>query len=115
VDAGSGGSSGTGSGGASGSGGTADSGGGTAGAGGKPTLPSGRGAVVPWIEYEAEAMETNGMVLPPSRTFTAVAAEASGRQAVKLTQAGQYVKFTNQSASNSIVVRYSIPDGGSDY
>ena len=29
--------------------------------------------------------------------------------------AGHYVRFTNQSASNSIVVRYSIPDGGSDY
>jgi hypothetical protein len=110
--AGSGGSAGTGAGGSSGSAGSGTAG---TGAGGKPTLPSGRGATVPWIEYEAETMETNGTVLAPSRTFTAVAAEASGRQAVKLSQAGQYVKFTNQSASNSIVVRYSIPDGGSDY
>ena len=106
------------------SGGTAGSGGGAGGssgvggaggAGGKPTLPSGRGATLPFVEYEAEAMQTNGVVLPPTRAFTAQAAEASGRQAVRLSKVGDYVKFTNQSASNSIVVRYSIPDGGANY
>ena len=110
--AGSAGTAGTSAGGSAGSAGTASGG---TGAGGKPTLPSGRGATVPWVEYEAETMETNGVVLQPSRVFTSVAAEASGRQAVRLSQAGQYVRFTTQSASNSIVVRYSIPDGGSDY
>ena len=101
-----------GAGGEGGSGGAA----GSAGTGGTtPTLPSGRGASVPFLEYEAEAMETNGQVLAASRSFTQVAAEASGRQAVRLSRAGDYVRFTNKSAASSIVVRYSIPDGGSDY
>ncbi len=77
-----------------------------------PTLPDGRGASVAFVEYEAEAGQTNGQLLGPSRVFTEVAAEASGRQAVKLDATGEYVQFTAKGASNSIVVRYSIPDSG---
>jgi hypothetical protein len=90
-------------------------GGGTGGVDGMPTLPDGRGATVPWTEYEAEDMETNGQTLGPSRTFTEVASEASGRRAVQLSNTGDYVRFTNKNAANGIVVRYSIPDGGNDY
>ncbi len=82
---------------------------------GQPTLPNGRGATLPYVEYEAEAMTTNGMQLGPSRTFGDVAAEASGRQAVRLSNAGQSVQFVNGSEANSIVVRYSIPDSGLNY
>lgn len=87
---------------------------GSGGAGGQPPVTTGGGAAGPYVEYEAEAMETNGVVLGPTRTFTEVASEASGRQAVRLNKVGDYVRFKNQSPSSSIVVRYSIPDGGAD-
>jgi hypothetical protein len=60
-------------------------------------------------------MTINGMLLGPSRTFGNVASEASGRQAVRLASTGQSVQFVNGSEANSIVVRYSIPDGGLNY
>jgi hypothetical protein len=60
-------------------------------------------------------MMTDGTQLGPSRTFGDVAAEASGRQAVRLASTGQSVQFVNGSDANSIVVRYSIPDGGANY
>ncbi|APR79122.1 secreted protein [Minicystis rosea] len=85
------------------------------GTGGEPTIPSGGGAAAPFVEYEAESMETNGVVIGPSRTFTEVASEASGRRAVKLTKVGDDVHFKSTTHANSIVVRYSIPDGGNDY
>lgn len=94
--------------------GSGQGGAGQGGAGGTP-IPSGGGAAAPFVEYEAEVMETNGEVLAPTRAFTQVASEASGRQAVRLTNVGDQVKFKNLYPSNSIVVRYSIPDGGNDY
>jgi hypothetical protein len=84
-------------------------------ASGQPTLPSGRGATLPYVEYEAEDMTTDGAQLGPSRTFGDVASEASGRRAVRLASTGQSVQFVNGSDANSIVVRYSIPDGGLNY
>jgi hypothetical protein len=76
-----------------------------------PDVPAGtRGAVVPWIEYEAEDGSTNGAVLEASREFGEIAAESSGRRSVKLEAAGQYVQFTASQEANSIVVRYVIPD-----
>lgn len=68
------------------------------------------GATLPYIEIEAEDAATNGTVIGPDRTFTHLAAEASGRKAVTLTGQGQYVEFTLPQQANSIVVRYSIPD-----
>jgi hypothetical protein len=84
-------------------------------ASGHPTLPNGRGATLTYVEYEAEDMTTDGAQLGPSRTFGDVAAEASERRAVRLASVGQSVQFVNGSEANSIVVRYSIPDGGSNY
>jgi hypothetical protein len=77
----------------------------------------GRGAAVPWTEYEAEAASYQGtlLVADPLRTFghTNFATESSGRQSVRLNSTGQYVEFTSTNASNSIVVRNSIPDAPS--
>src|SRR6185437_6160836 len=74
-----------------------------------PALVQGRGADVPFLEQEAENAATNGTILGPSRDAYDVAAEASGRTAVRLLP-GQYVEFTLPAAANAITVRYSIPD-----
>ncbi|WP_214416132.1 CARDB domain-containing protein [Sphaerisporangium fuscum] len=74
----------------------------------------GRGAAVPWVEYEAESARYQGTLLEtdPLRTFghTNFATESSGRKSVRLTSTGQFVEFTSTNPSNSIVVRDSIPD-----
>ncbi len=90
---------------------------GSGGAGGSPgtggvTPPADRGATLPYAEYQAEDGDTNGTRLGPSRTLGDVASEASQRKAVRLAATGQYVRITNKSAANSIVVRYSVPDRG---
>ncbi|MGH7438940.1 MAG: glycosyl hydrolase family 28-related protein [Polyangiaceae bacterium] len=77
--------------------------------GGDAAVPP-RGAAVPWDEYEAEDGSTNAMVLPASTALGDMQAEASGRRAVRLENTGDYVEITALRASNSIVVRYSIPD-----
>ena len=73
---------------------------------------------MPFTEYEAEAGTVmGGTVLGPTRVVNSTndtAAEASGRKAVRLASINAYVEFKNTSPSNSIVVRYSIPDGGLD-
>ena len=74
-----------------------------------PSLVAGRGATVGFVEQEAENAATNGTIIGPDRSAYTLAAEASGRKAVKLT-GGQYVEFTLPSAANAITVRYSIPD-----
>ncbi|WP_327350949.1 CARDB domain-containing protein [Streptomyces sp. NBC_01304] len=77
----------------------------------------GRGAAVPYVEYEAEDAKYEGTLLETDakRTFghTNFATESSGRKSVRLNSTGQYVEFTSTSASNSIVVRNSIPDAPS--
>ncbi|BCJ50600.1 hypothetical protein Asp14428_20750 [Actinoplanes sp. NBRC 14428] len=83
----------------------------------------GRGAAVPYVEYEAEAARYQGTLLTadPLRTFshTNFATESSGRQSVRLTGTGQFVEFTSTNQANSIVVRNSVPDapggGGQDH
>jgi hypothetical protein len=77
--------------------------------GGSAPLAS-RGATVPYTEYEAENGTTNATVLGPDRTYLTVASEASGRRAVQLSSTGQYVQFTLTRPTNSIVVRYVVPD-----
>jgi len=75
-----------------------------------PALTAGRGADLGLIEQEAENADTTGTVLAfDTRAYT-LAAEASGRQAVKLTAPGQYVEFTLTRPANAITLRYSIPD-----
>ena len=64
-------------------------------------------------------MVVNGAVLGPQYGPNVVASESSGRKCVQLSSTGQYIQFTNQSAANSMVVRYGVPDtsdgAGADY
>ncbi|MFF0075523.1 CARDB domain-containing protein [Streptomyces sp. NPDC005494] len=74
----------------------------------------GRGAAVPYTEYEAEQGSYQGTLLKADRerTFghTNFATESSGRESVRLNSTGQYVEITSTVPSNSIVVRNSVPD-----
>jgi hypothetical protein len=74
------------------------------------TALAARGATVPYTEYEAESGATNGVTIGPDRAYLTVAAEASGRRAVRLDNAGKYVQFTLSKPTNSLVVRASVPD-----
>ncbi|MEO5731713.1 MAG: glycosyl hydrolase family 28-related protein, partial [Byssovorax sp.] len=79
---------------------------------GGPDLPPAatRGATLPFWEYEAESAKTNGVLIGPSRAQGDIAAESSGRRAVRLEATGQKVELTLEHPTNSIVVRYAIPD-----
>lgn len=70
----------------------------------------GRGAAVPFTEYEAENGCFSGTLIGPSRALYSIAAEASGRRAVRLDRTGQYVEFTLAKPANAVTVRYAIPD-----
>ena len=72
--------------------------------------PASRGASVPYWEYEAEDAKSDGVAIGPSRAFGDIAAEASGRRAVRLEANGQGVEFETAHPASSIVVRYAIPD-----
>jgi hypothetical protein len=73
----------------------------------------GRGANMPYDMYEAEDGQTGGgaAVVGPNRTVGDLAGEASGRKAVTLNQTGAYVQWTTRAATNTVVARFSIPDG----
>ncbi|ACT02574.1 discoidin domain-containing protein [Paenibacillus sp. JDR-2] len=73
--------------------------------------PSGTyGATMPYDTYEAESLTYTGTVVGPNTTFGNLASEASGRKAVQLAAAGQYVQFTLAKAAKGVTIRYSIPD-----
>lgn len=69
-----------------------------------------RGAALPYVELEAEDARSNGVLLAPSRSFGEIAAESSGRRAVRLEERMQHVTFTTPRASNTLVLRYVLPD-----
>ncbi|GIF10006.1 glycosyl hydrolase [Actinoplanes teichomyceticus] len=73
----------------------------------------GRGAHMPYDMYEAEDGGTGGgaTVVGPNRTVGDLAGEASGRRAVTLNQTGAYVQWTTRNPTNTVVARFSIPDG----
>ncbi|MET7616729.1 discoidin domain-containing protein [Streptomyces sp. NPDC005408] len=75
-----------------------------------PLAVEGRGATVPFTELEAETAATNGSVIGPDRTYTTLPSEASGRRAVRLDAAGEYVEFTLTQPANAMTVRYAVPD-----
>ena len=75
-----------------------------------PAATGGSGASLPYAEVQAESEPTNGTVIGPSYTQGQLADEASGRKAVTLKGTGEYVTFTTPVATNSIDIRYSIPD-----
>jgi hypothetical protein len=71
---------------------------------------------VPFTTFEAEdstRVATNGAVLAPNRAWGQLTSEASGRRAVQLTSAGQYLQFNLTASAQAMVVRYSIPDTAS--
>ncbi|MEU3608583.1 CARDB domain-containing protein [Streptomyces sp. NPDC035033] len=83
----------------------------------------GRGAAVPYTEYEAEDARYRGTLLTADRlrTFghTNFATESSGRASVRLDASGQYVEFTSVNQANALTVRNSVPDaaagGGAEH
>jgi Pectate lyase superfamily protein len=75
-----------------------------------PQATLGRGARVPFVEYEAENGRTNGQIIGPDRTFTTLAAEASGRRAVRLDGVGGYVEFVLDRPADAVSLRYALPD-----
>ena len=76
------------------------------------TATGGSGANLPYAEVLAQNSPTNGTVIGPSYTQGQLADEAIGREAVTL-GSGQYVTFTTPVSTNSIDIRYSIPDSSS--
>jgi len=72
----------------------------------------GRGASMPFDNYEAEDGVTGGgaSVIGPNRTVGDLAGEASGRRAVTLNSNGNYVEWTTKAPTNTLVTRFSIPD-----
>lgn len=75
----------------------------------------GRGANMPYDTYEGEDGVTGGgaAVVGPNRTVGDLAGEASGRKAVTLNSTGSYVQWTTKAATNTLVTRFSVPDGTS--
>ncbi|MEV4535367.1 discoidin domain-containing protein [Asanoa sp. NPDC049518] len=73
---------------------------------------SGRGANMPYDMYEAEDGTIGGgaQSLSPNRTIGDLAGEASGRRAVRLPSNGSFVQWTTRNPTNTLVVRFSIPD-----
>ncbi len=79
---------------------------------GSTSLFVGQGANMPYDFYEAEAGTVGGgaAVVGPNRIIGDLAGEASGRKAVTLNATGSYVQWTSRAATNTFVVRFSIPD-----
>lgn len=75
-----------------------------------PAVVGDRGADVPFVEHEAENGRTNGIVIGPDRRFTTLAAEASGRRAVRLEGEGSFVEFMLGRDASALTLRYAIPD-----
>jgi hypothetical protein len=75
-------------------------------------LFAGQGANMPYDTYEAESGSIGGgaAVVGPNRTIGDLAGEASGRRAVTLNSTGAFVQWTSRAATNTFVVRFSIPD-----
>jgi hypothetical protein len=77
--------------------------------------------VTRWVEQQAEDGQTHATVIGPSRAKwdpNHIEAEAIWREAVRLSQVGDFVSLKTTKPANSIVVRFSIPDsptgGGAD-
>ena len=75
-----------------------------------PGETAGRGARVAFVEVEAENALTDGVVIGPDRTFGSLPAEASGRRAVRLERAGQYVEVVLDRPADGVTLRYALPD-----
>ncbi|THF84130.1 RICIN domain-containing protein [Cohnella fermenti] len=74
------------------------------------TKADARGATVPYVAYELEDAAANGSLIGPGRDYGTIAAESSGRKAVRLDEEGQYVEFKAAEAANALTLRYVLPD-----
>ena len=74
------------------------------------TAMAANGATLPYTEFLAVNGTTNGTKVAADRTYGTVASEAIGRQYVSLTATGQYVQFTTTAPTNSVDIRFNIPD-----
>jgi hypothetical protein len=75
-----------------------------------PAATAGRGAALPFVEYEAENAITDGRMVGPSRAFGDIAAEASSRRAIRLDRRGQFVEFVLARAADAMTLRAALPD-----
>src|SRR5688500_1824253 len=75
-----------------------------------PDAVAGRGAATAFVTIEAEDGQIDGVIVGPDRTVGSIAAEASGRRAVKLDRAGRQISFVLDRPADAITIRYAIPD-----
>ena len=85
-----------------------------------PSSLTGVGMYQPFRRYQAQDAQFRGELLTANRDYAVgyptdsprsnIANEASGRQAVRLNNVGDYIVFTLTAPTNSIVLRYSLPD-----
>ncbi len=68
------------------------------------------GAIIPWITYEAENMNTTGTVMGPKYDPYQVETESSGQKCVRLSSNKQFIEFTSSAIANSMVIRFNLPD-----
>lgn len=68
------------------------------------------GAALSFTTIEAESMRTNAIVLKPRTDPHFVQTESSGRSAVELKSKDHFIEFIAPTLSNSLVIRYSLPD-----
>jgi len=70
------------------------------------------GATVPWVRYEAEDCHLLGgaKIEGPSLDRNTFAVEATNRKCVRLTAAGDGIRFTVQKSFSALVIRLSMPD-----
>jgi hypothetical protein len=73
------------------------------------TATGGNGASLPYVEVLAQSQPTTGTVVGPDWLMGQLTDSAVGREAVTLTS-GQSLTFTTPVATDSIDIRYSIPD-----
>ena len=62
------------------------------------------------VKGEAENAVSHGRIVGPDRSFGTLAAEASGRRAVLLENARDFVEFTLAKSANALTVRFAVPD-----
>lgn len=70
-----------------------------------------RGAHISWTTFEAEEMNTSGSILGPAYEPYRVETESSAQRCVLLQENGQWVEFTSTLNANSMILRFSVPDG----
>ncbi|MER5637232.1 discoidin domain-containing protein [Kitasatospora sp. NPDC002227] len=72
----------------------------------------GQGANMPYDSYKSTdgVLGGSAAVVGPNRTIGDLAGEATQRRAVTLNNTGDSVSWTSREATNTFVLRYSIPD-----